>query len=212
MVMPLARTPYDDGGLAPGMAGGDGRPRLARVSSTTGGAAALLPAEGPQRVVVRPATDAELDAAGDVVLAAYRADGLAGPRYLALVGDARARARDAVVAVAVDGTGQVLGSVTFALAGSPWAQVAGPGQAEFRMLGVAPSARGRGIGGALVDWCLDHALAAGANEVVISSATTMRAAHRLYAMRGFARRPELDWSPEAGIDLWGFALPLSPAR
>ena len=181
------------------------------MSSTAGGAAAPFLDDGPGQVVVRPATDAELDAAGAVVLAAYRADGLAGPRYLALVGDARARARDAVVAVAVDASGQVLGSVTFALAGSPLAQVARDGQAEFRMLGVAPAARGRGVGLSLVDWCLEQARAAGARDVVISSATTMRAAHRLYALRGFARRPELDWSPEPGVELWGFALALGAA-
>ena len=48
-------------------------------------------------------------------------------------------------------------------------------------------------------------------EVVLSSATTMRAAHRLYALRGFIRRPELDRSPESGVERLGFALPLGPA-
>ena len=163
-------------------------------------------------VTVRPATDADLDAAGAVVLAAYAHDDLASPRYLAVVGDARARARDAVVAVAVDTAGQVVGSVTFAPAGSRWAEVARAGQAEFRMLGVLPQARGRGVARALVEWCLDRARAAGAREVVISSASTMRAAHRLYALRGFERRPALDWSPEEGVELWGFALALTPAE
>lgn len=178
--------------------------------SSPAGDAAPLPGEGRAPVVVRPATDAELDAAGAVVLAAYRADRLATPRYLALVGDARTRARDAVVAVAVDPGGQVLGSVTFAHAGSPLAQVAREGQAEFRMLGVDPAARGRGIGLALVDWCLERARASGAREVVLSSSTRMRAAHGLYAMRGFVRRPDIDWSPESGVELWGFALSLEP--
>ena len=48
----------------------------------------------PDGVLVRPATDAELDAAGDLVRTAYEADGLATARYLAIVGDARGRARD----------------------------------------------------------------------------------------------------------------------
>jgi hypothetical protein len=30
-------------------------------------------------------------------------------------------------------------------------------------------------------------------------------------MRGFVRRPELDWSPEGGVELPGFALPLALA-
>jgi GNAT superfamily N-acetyltransferase len=162
-------------------------------------------------VTVRPATDADLDAAGAVVLAAYQADRLASPRYLTIVGDAHARARDALVAVAEDADGRVVGSVTFARGGSAWAEVAGPGQAEFRMLGVDPAARGRGIGTALVDWCLAQARAAGARDVVISSASVMRDAHRLYARRGFCRRPDLDWSPEPGVELWGFGLELAPA-
>lgn len=165
---------------------------------------------GPAQVVVRPASDAELDTVGVVVRAAYLADDLVGPRYLAVVADARTRARTATVAVAVTPEDRIVGSVTFALAGSPMAQLAQEGQAEFRMLGVDPAARGRGVGGALVDWCLDRARAAGVREVVLCSSTTMRAAHRLYALRGFARRPELDWSPEPGVELWGFALTLEP--
>ena len=88
--------------------------------------------------------------------------------------------------------------MTFTLPGSRWTELARAGQAEFRMLGVLPQARGRGVGGALVDWCLHRAEAAGAREVVISSAAAMAAAHRLYTTRGFTRRPELDWSPAPG--------------
>ena len=161
---------------------------------------------------VRPALDHELDAAGAVVRAAYEADGLVEDDYLAILADARDRARDAVVAVAVGSDGVVLGSVTFTLPGSRWTELARAGQAEFRMLGVLPQARGRGVGGALVDWCLHRAEAAGAREVVISSAATMAAAHRLYTTRGFTRRPELDWSPAPGIDLLGFGLELPAAR
>jgi ribosomal protein S18 acetylase RimI-like enzyme len=176
------------------------------------------PAAG-RDILVRPAREDELDAAGEVVRAAYEADHLADPGYLAIVANARARSRDAVVAVALDaapplGRGRapsppsVIGSVTFALHGSRWAQLARQGQAEFRMLGVHPDARGRGVGVALVRWCLDRARVSGAHEVVISSATSMRAAHRLYTALGFTRRPALDWSPMPGLDLLGFAVVL----
>jgi len=170
-------------------------------------------AERPPGVRVRPALDQDLAAAGAVVRAAYEADGVAQPAYLEVVADARARAADAAVAVAVvaddHGPGEVVGSVTFAPAGNPWAELARTGQAEFRMLGVLPAARGRGVGLALVDWCLQQARASGAGEVVISSATTMTAAHRVYARRGFTRRPELDWSPLPGVELLGFGLVLA---
>lgn len=193
-------------------------PTLSVVSSPGAG----VPARPSPAPVVRPAREEELDAAGAVVRAAYEADDLVDAPYLDVVADARSRARDAVVAVAlgdtpeaaaagVPGSGgaRVLGSVTFALPGSRYAQLARDGQAEFRMLGVHPAARGSGVGLALVDWCLDRARRSGAHEVVISSATTMTAAHRLYAARGFSRRPALDWSPVAGVHLLGFGLVLA---
>ena len=172
-------------------------------------------------LVVRPAREQDLDAAGVVARAAYEAEHLVGEHYLATIGDARARAREAVVAVAVDPArpvpngasgvlGPVVGSVTFVLPGSRWAELAGEGQAEFRMLGVHPRAQGRGVGRALVRGCLDAARAAGARELLMSSASSMSAAHRLYAALGFTRRPHLDWSPEPGVDLLGFGLVLHP--
>jgi ribosomal protein S18 acetylase RimI-like enzyme len=158
--------------------------------------------------VVRLASDDELDAAGDVVLAAYESEGLAPPSYRATLREARDRARDAEIAVAVDAARQVLGSVTFATPGSRWAELSREGEAEFRMLGVHPEQRGRGVGAALVEWCLERAAALGAHRVVICSATSMQAAHHLYRRRGFVRRPDLDWSPVPGVDLVAFSLDL----
>lgn len=159
--------------------------------------------------VVRAATPAELDAAGDVVRVAYTADGHGHPTYLAILADAHDRAVDAEIAVAVDATGDVLGSVTFALPGSRWAELSGgDDEAEFRMLGVRPDARGRGIARALVEWCLARAAQHGRRRVVICSQQDMAAAHRLYTRLGFARRPDLDWTPVPGVDLLGFELDL----
>ena len=36
----------------------------------------------------------------------------------------------------------------------------------------------------------------------------MEAAHRIYRRLGFERAPELDWSPEEGVDLIAFAKEL----
>jgi GNAT superfamily N-acetyltransferase len=159
-------------------------------------------------VTVRPARDAELDAAGDVVRQAYAADGLAVGRYLDVLANARERARDATVTVAVGPDGDVLGSVTFTLPGSRWAELSAPGEAEFRALGVAPTARGRGVGLALAGWCVEEARRIGATRLVLCSMDVMHAAHRLYGALGFARRPDLDWEPEPGVRLIGFDLDL----
>ena len=162
----------------------------------------------PEPIEVRPARPDELEAAGAVVLRAYTADGLATARYRGTLLDARSRATDAEVAVALD-AGVVVGSVTFALHGSRWAQRTGPGEAEFRMLGVDPAHHGRGVGTRLATWCIERARTAGARTLVISSDVRMAAAHRLYQRLGFVRRPDLDWVPEPGVSLLVFRLDLS---
>lgn len=159
-------------------------------------------------VVVRPARPEELAAAGEVVLRAYTADGHDVGGYAQTLLDAADRARDAEVAVAVDGAGRVLGSVTFARPGSRWAELARPGEAEFRMLGVDPAHRGLGVGAALIEWCLDRARQAGCSSLVMCSMDEMTTAHRLYDRMGFVRRPDLDWVPEPGVLLLGFHRPL----
>ena len=159
------------------------------------------------RIDVRPAHPGELDVAGRVARDAYVADGMIHDGYLVTLTGARDRARDAEIAVAVEGD-LVVGTVTFALPGSRWAQLAAEREAEFRMLGVLPGYRGRGIGAALVSWCVARARAAGARRLVLCSTEQMVPAHRLYERLGFTRRPDLDWSPESGVRLLGFSLDL----
>lgn len=48
---------------------------------------------------------------------------------------------------------------------------------------------------------IDLARDGGFGSVVLSSSTTMRAAHRLYERLGFVRLPERDWTPGRGIQL-----------
>lgn len=161
------------------------------------------------RVRVRPAQDGELDAAGAVVVAAYRADGLGGDLdYLEDVGNAKGRAGQGTVLVALDGD-EVVGSVTYARHGSPLAEVCAPGEAEFRMLGVHPDARGRGVGQALVQACIEQARADGARRLVLSTEPHSHSVHRIYRRLGFQREPALDWTPVPGVDLLVFALPLT---
>ncbi len=162
-------------------------------------------------IEVREARPDELQAAGEVVERAYRAlGGDQNERYLAHVRDAAWRERHGPILVAAgpDG-GPVLGSVTY-VPGSDnrLAELAGPGEAEFRMLGVAPEAQGRGAGEALVRACIDRARAAGRTGIAISTSTRMRAAHRLYERLGFRRAPDRDWSPLPEVHLLAYVLDL----
>ena len=164
-------------------------------------------------IAVREARPDELAAAGDVVVRAYRALGGGGDAheaYLEHVRDAAGRARHCPVLVAVDeGTGEVLGSVTYVPGqGNAFAELAGEGEGEFRMLGVAPEAQGRGVGAALVRACIAWARADGRHGIVISTTPVMHAAHRLYEHLGFRRAPERDWVPVPGVELWAYVLAL----
>lgn len=160
---------------------------------------------------VRLADPPEYDAVGALTVAGYVADGhlVPGDPYAAVLRDAAQRARDAELLVAVDADDDaIVGTVTFCVAGTPYAEVSHPGEAEFRTLATAPGARGRGVGTALVVACLDRARALGASRVVISSGDWMLTAHRLYSRLGFVRLPDRDWSPIPGVDLLAFSREL----
>ncbi len=169
-------------------------------------------------VHVRPAHVGELARVGDLTVDAYVADGHLGPDddYAHHLRDAATRAREAELYVAVLGdpasgepaTGPVVGTVTFCPEGSPWRELAGPGEGEFRMLAVDPDARRRGVAEALVAVCLERSRELGYDAVVLCSLPIQQAAHRIYARLGFVRVPERDWSPVEGVDLLAFRLAL----
>ncbi len=167
-------------------------------------------------LVIRPATEADLPAVGSVTVEAYRVNGyLEGTDdYADKLADAVSRFRGAELLVAVDDSGEVLGSVTVVLPGTPYAEISRPGELEFRMLSVAESARGRGVGEALVRAVIDRARKAGVGQVVLSSSAKMAAAHRLYERLGFTRLPERDWAPLPGVNLVAYAyeMPLLSER
>jgi ribosomal protein S18 acetylase RimI-like enzyme len=163
------------------------------------------------RIVVRPARAEELTEVGEIALLAYRAEGLvpAGSPYADRLTDSAGRHREAELLVAADHTGRLLGTVTVARPGTPWAQVAGPDEIEFRMLAVHPDGRGRGIGRALVDSVLDRARAEGFRGVALSTLESMRTAHHLYERIGFRRAPHRDWNPNESVALWVFEIELA---
>lgn len=168
------------------------------------------PAE-PAPLVVRLARQDELDAAGAIARDAFAEDGVASGGYLDRLADARARAREADVLVAVLGARpdeRVVGTVTFAAAGTPYADIARADEAEFRMLAVTDAARGHGAGTAMVDACAQRARDLGARALVLSVVSTAQVPHRLYEKLGFVRESERDWYPEPGTLLDVFSLDL----
>lgn len=153
-------------------------------------------------IEIRAAKPTEYDPLGEIVAQAYLQDGLLtfgeSDWYLAELRNVAKRAAAADVLVATQ-DGQLLGGVTFVPPGGPMADLARPGEAEIRMLGVARTARGKGAGTALVQACIDRASAAG-NCIVLSTQPIMHAAHRIYERLGFHRAPDRDWKPIPGDD------------
>jgi GNAT superfamily N-acetyltransferase len=161
-------------------------------------------------VRIRPAEPDELELVGELTLAAYVADGYTtvDDGYAAELRAADQRASQADLVVAAAPHGHLLGTVTFVLPGTPWAEVSRPGEAEFRMLAVSPEHRGRGVGSALAQWCVDRAREQGCTAVALSSLPVMATAHRMYERMGFVRAPERDWRPDPHVQLIVYLLDL----
>ncbi|GAA6525350.1 GNAT family N-acetyltransferase [Intrasporangium sp. DVR] len=160
---------------------------------------------------IRRAVPGDLEAVGRVTVRAYLDEGHLPPHspYAATLDDARSRAEQAELWVAVDDAdGRVLGSVTFAAPGSAFHEIAASDEGDVRMLAVAGSARGRGIGEALMVRCVERARELGLSALALSTQPSMRAAHRVYERLGFERVPERDWTPAPGITLLAYRLDL----
>ena len=158
---------------------------------------------------VRRARPEDYAAIGAATLAAYEPLlGTTEASYAERLSNAEGRDLEAElwVAVAPDDR-DVLGSVTLCREGSPWREIAVAGEGEFRMLAVAPQARGRGVGEALARFAIDRLAEQGAHAVVLSSLSTMHAAHRIYDRLGFRRDASRDWSPTPGVELQAYVLP-----
>ncbi len=161
-----------------------------------------------QSVIVRDALPAELPAIGDLRVTAYRADGFLSPV---------SPYAEELRTLGADGTGEILAAVADSrLVGTVmlqlWPQgnaVRGPGEAEIRALAVAPAARGRGVGRALLAAVTQRAAAHGIAHLVLLTQTGMVAAQHLYTSAGFSRLPARDWSPGPGMRLLAFGTTLA---
>jgi ribosomal protein S18 acetylase RimI-like enzyme len=160
-------------------------------------------------VLVRAAHPEEHDLIGRLTIEVYVGGGFISPDspYIATLSDVAGRAATTTLLVA-ELADEVVGAVAYCPPGSPYGDLAEPGEAEFRMLAVRSQARGNGAGAALVQACLDRAREAGCATLRLSTQQNMRAAHRMYERFGFIRTPDRDWAPRPGIDLLTYAYVL----
>ena len=166
-------------------------------------------------LTVRGAGPADRDAIQAVTLAAYQ-------EYAATIAAHWEGYRQNIVAtlaaappgaqiVALDDD-RVVGAVLLHSAG---ASIENPGGTsatlrwpEVRLLAVAPSARGRGVGTALMNECIHRARSVGATAVTLHTTDLMQAAMRLYERLGFERAHDLDLEPAPGLIAKGYRLDL----
>ncbi|MFD5810901.1 GNAT family N-acetyltransferase [Rhodococcus aetherivorans] len=153
-------------------------------------------------IEIRRVSPDEYDAVGALTVDVYVGGGFVEPDdpYAERLRDTAARDKHTEVVVAL-ADGEIVGSVTLAEPASRFAHIAEKGELEFRMLAVAPSARGRGVGSALVRHVLDTAYDRGDRAVVLSTQPDMVDARRIYDRNGFVPVPERDWAPVPGVEL-----------
>jgi ribosomal protein S18 acetylase RimI-like enzyme len=162
---------------------------------------------------IRRARPDEYADAGRVTAQAYQEFARPGDkdwgRYISELADVGGRADRTEVFVAVE-EGRILGCVTLELD-----QTVGDDDAELppdvsciRMLGVDPSARGLGIGRALVEACLERSREAGKRVVTLRTTERMRVAQSLYASMRFERDESRDMVYENRLRLLAYRLPI----
>jgi ribosomal protein S18 acetylase RimI-like enzyme len=161
-------------------------------------------------LVIRTARPDEYSAVGELTVEVYVGEGFvrAESPYVTELADITHRAAAADVLVAVHGE-QVVGSLTVARPGTPYAEIAHPGELEFRMLAVAKSARGLGAGTALVRNVIETARAESFGAVVLTTMPLMVDARRIYDRFGFVPVPERNWRTRAGEELTVLRLDLT---
>lgn len=141
--------------------------------------------------------------AGDLVQQAYFT--LPGyerdPDYDVTLADVTGRDGEAEVIVAeLDGT--LVACLTFVPGiGHEHFEFDDPEACSFRYFGVDPAVQGRGVGEAMVRWCIDEGRRRGRRRLRIHTLTSMIGAQQLYAKLGFRRTPEFDedWGGIIGL-------------
>jgi len=79
--------------------------------------------------------------------------------------------------------------------------------AAFRLLGVNPETRGKGLGGLLIKACISQAKKENHKHLLIHSTKSMMTAWKMYERIGFVRYPEIDFN-QNNVSVFGFRLTL----
>jgi GNAT superfamily N-acetyltransferase len=76
-----------------------------------------------------------------------------------------------------------------------------PHASSMRFFAMAPEARGKGVGRAMVQWVIDESRRLGKDQIQFHTLDCMPAAQRLYETMGFERAPHLDgdWDGITGL-------------
>ena len=164
-------------------------------------------------ITLRNAQARELDAVGDMMVAAYAEFAPPDPppmwrAYEAEIRDVQSRLDHAALIVAAD-AGRVIGAVTYYEDATKEGHVAWPAAwANFRLLAVHPEARGKGVGRLLTEECIARARGAGRAAIGLHTTELMRVARAMYERMGFVRIPELDFFPMPTFHVMAYRLTL----
>jgi N-acetylglutamate synthase-like GNAT family acetyltransferase len=167
------------------------------------------------QILIRPAVPADYVAIARITRDAYLAAGhfeSADHPYMRQIQDVEERAAKATIWVA-ERAGQIVGSVTLAVAGEPYADIARSDELEFRMLVVDPAVQRSGAGKAMVQAIIEHARSLpGIKAVALTTGPGWESAHSLYRKTGFHRVPERDWVvPGTDIKLLVYRQDVQPS-
>ena len=167
-------------------------------------------------LLIRDARAADRDTIRALTLAAYaeHARVMAPDAWAGLDGAVRAALEtegEGVERIVAERAGELVGSVmlyspSVDAYGGIAKRVSWP---ELRLLAVAPTLRGAGIGQALVEECARRARRAGAAELGLHTSESLRAAVRMYERMGFVRAPEFDFRPGGAELVMAYRLPLA---
>ena len=163
--------------------------------------------------VIRDARPDEYDAVRDLTLGAYStyASIMETDAWTGLDGAVR-RALESETAqrIVADDQGTLIGSVMlFPPDTAAYGEYTGALPApELRLLAVPESARGRGVGRALVEECIRRARRGGATALGLHTSKSMATARELYVRMGFERAPDTDFFPPGAEHVEGYRLRL----
>jgi len=166
------------------------------------------------KLVIRETFLSEYDALGNLTIDVYSQlpdmpSKEAMPDYYGLLKNVEARANTPTVKIfsAYDEQNHILGGVTFigdmAYYGSGGSAITLKKSAGFRLLVVAPSAQGMGVGRALTEFCIEQAKVLAVEYLVMHTTKSMAVAWNMYQKMGFEPFSEIDFD-QSGLAVYGF--------